>query len=70
MGDKPIPWLLTEQLLLKGKTMFSGKDGGFSCGLVRKSSAQLSPFQALNGFSQTVPVPLIPSCFVPPAGAL
>lgn len=41
-----------------------------SCGLVRKSSAQLGPFQALNGFSHTVPVPLIPSSVVLPAGAL
>lgn len=30
----------------------------------------LGPLQALGGFSQTVPVPLIPSSIVPPAGAL
>lgn len=32
-GDKPIPYLLTQQLLLKGKTLFSRKDGGFPVGL-------------------------------------
>lgn len=32
-GDKPSPCLLTQQLLLKGKTLFSGKDGGFPVGL-------------------------------------
>lgn len=40
----------------------------FSCGLVRKSSAQLSPFRALSGLSQTVS--LKPSSVVLPAGAL
>lgn len=48
-GGKPILCLLTQQLLLKGKTLFSGKDGGFPVGLSgnpQPSSARFKPSMA------------------------
>lgn len=48
-GGKPILCLLTQQLLLKGKTLFSRKDGGFPVGLSgnpQPSSARFKPSMA------------------------